>query len=69
MAVPQPAVGDVMDRIPTPRRRASTFGDKILSPWVDTADYGEWEQTLVAILGEMVDDGKIPDDACKRKSG
>jgi len=34
------------------------FGDKIIS--VGDAAATEWEATLVAILGEMVDDGRIP---------
>lgn len=35
-----------------------TFGDKIVA--VGDADTNDWESTLVAILGEMVSDGRIP---------
>ncbi|MCJ7591694.1 MAG: RIP metalloprotease RseP [Woeseiaceae bacterium] len=34
------------------------FGDKILS--VGDVGVSQWEATLVAILGEMVDDGRVP---------
>ncbi len=34
------------------------FGDKILK--VGDTDATQWETTLVAILGEMVDDGRVP---------
>lgn len=34
------------------------FGDKIIS--IGDAAATEWEATLVAILGEMVDDGRVP---------
>jgi regulator of sigma E protease len=34
------------------------FGDKIVS--VGDVTTSQWEQTLVAILGEMVDDGRVP---------
>lgn len=35
-----------------------TFGDKIVA--VGDTETREWEAALVAILGEMVDDGKVP---------
>jgi regulator of sigma E protease len=34
------------------------FGDKIIQ--VGDEDTAQWESTLVAILGEMVDDGRVP---------
>lgn len=52
-----PAVGSV-----TPESYAATaglrFGDKIVA--VGDTDTSDWESTLVAILGEMVSDGRIP---------
>lgn len=52
-----PAVGSV-----TPESYAATaglrFGDKIVA--VGDTDTNDWESTLVAILGEMVSDGRIP---------
>ncbi|MCH7537675.1 MAG: RIP metalloprotease RseP [Proteobacteria bacterium] len=52
-----PAVGSV-----TPESYAATaglrFGDKIVA--VGDTDTTDWESTLVAILGEMVSDGRIP---------
>lgn len=57
VVVPQPAVGDVVPDSYADRAGLA-FGDKILA--VGDTTTGEWEETLVAILGEMVDDGKIP---------
>ena len=52
-----PAVGTV-----TPESYAATaglsFGDKIVA--VGDTDTSDWESTLVAMLGEMVSDGRIP---------
>ena len=52
-----PAVGSV-----TPESYAATaglrFGDKIVA--VGDTDTTDWESALVAILGEMVSDGRIP---------
>ena len=52
-----PAVGSV-----TPESYAAMaglrFGDKIVA--VGDTDTSDWESTLVAILGEMVSDGRIP---------
>lgn len=57
VVVPQPAVGKVV-----PDSYAAeaglTFGDKIVA--VGGNPTSEWEATLVGILGEMVDDGKVP---------
>ncbi len=55
--VSQPAVGDVVQDSHA-ERAGLVFGDKIIA--VGDSRTGEWEETLVAILGEMVDDGKIP---------
>jgi regulator of sigma E protease len=55
--IAKPAVGSV-----TPDSYADKagleFGDKILK--VGDAPATQWEATLVAILGEMVDDGRVP---------
>lgn len=57
VVVAQPAVGKVI-----PESYAADagleFGDKIIA--VGETSTSEWEATLVAILGEMVDDGKVP---------
>ncbi|MCH9693709.1 MAG: RIP metalloprotease RseP [Gammaproteobacteria bacterium] len=53
----KPAVGSV-----TPDSFAAdaglVFGDRIVA--VGDTETNEWESTLVAILGEMVDDGRVP---------
>ncbi len=57
VVVSQPAVGDVVQDSHA-ARAGLLFGDKIIA--VGDSRTNEWEETLVAILGEMVDDGKIP---------
>ncbi len=55
--VQQPAVGDVQSGS-FAESAGLEFGDKIRS--VGDTDTSDWEQALVAILGEMVVDGKVP---------
>ncbi len=57
VVVPQPAVGAVAPDSYA-EQAGLEFGDKIIA--VGDKATGEWEDTLVAILGEMVDDGRIP---------
>jgi len=55
--VPQPAVGTVAADSYA-EQAGLEFGDKILA--VGDVTTSEWEQALVAILGEMVTDGQVP---------
>ena len=52
-----PAVG-VVEADSYADRAGLEFGDKILK--VGDVPVSQWEATLVAILGEMVDDGRVP---------
>ncbi|MDH4055874.1 MAG: RIP metalloprotease RseP [Gammaproteobacteria bacterium] len=52
-----PAVG-VVEADSYADRAGLEFGDKILK--VGDAAVSQWEATLVAMLGEMVDDGRVP---------
>ncbi|MDE0789404.1 MAG: RIP metalloprotease RseP [Woeseiaceae bacterium] len=53
----KPAVG-VVEADSYADQAGLTFGDKIIR--VGDVAATEWESTLVAILGEMVDDGRVP---------
>ena len=55
--VPQPAVGEVASGSYA-ESAGLKFGDKIRS--IGDTEVSDWEQALVAILGEMVSDGQVP---------